>query len=82
VGVGGLSVHLFRNSMPDEPRPLTPVPFTSEEAASIREAFATPGAVRCPRCGEVLRVKRSPEGDLLTLSCQPCRRILVLRHEG
>ncbi len=76
MGVGGLSVHLFRNSMPDE------VPFTSEEAASIREAFATPGAVRCPRCGEVLRVKRSPEGDLLTLSCQPCRRILVLRHEG
>jgi hypothetical protein len=40
-----------------------------------------PGAARCPRCGEVLRVKRSPDGELLTLGCEPCRRILVVSRE-
>jgi hypothetical protein len=70
--------------MPDEPRLLTPFPFTSAEAASIREAIATPGVdvLECPRSEELLSVQRSPEGELLTLTCEPCRRILVLRREG
>jgi hypothetical protein len=57
---------------------------SSEEAASIREAIATPGVdvLECPRCEEVLSVRRSPDGELLTLTCEPCRRILVLRREG
>jgi hypothetical protein len=67
------------NPTADEPRPTTPVPFSSEEAASIREAFAMPGAVRCPRCSEVLQMRRWPEGEFLTLICEPCRRILALR---
>jgi hypothetical protein len=67
--------------MPDEPRPTTPVPFSHEEAASIREALATPGAVSCPRCGERLTVSRSSEGEMRALSCERCRRILVLRRD-
>jgi hypothetical protein len=67
--------------MPDEPRPTTPVPFSREEAASIREAIATPGVevIDCPRCQELLQVSRSSEGDVLALICERCRRILVLR---
>ncbi len=67
--------------MPDEPRPTTPVPFSREEAASIREAIATPGVwVRCPRCGERLTESRSSEGEMRALSCERCRRILVMRR--
>jgi ribosomal protein S27E len=68
--------------MPDEPRAPTPVPFSYEEAASIRKAFASRGAaVRCPRCQEPLTVTRSAEGEVWALSCERCRRILVMRRE-
>jgi hypothetical protein len=68
--------------MPDEPRPTTPIPFSREEAASIREAIVTPGVevIECPRCEELLTVSRSSEGDVQALSCERCRRILVLRR--
>jgi transposase-like protein len=68
--------------MPDEPRPTTPVPFSREEAASIREAIATLGVevLDCPRCGERLTVSRSAEREMQALSCERCRRNLVLRR--
>jgi hypothetical protein len=63
-----------------EPRP--PFPFSPEEAASIREAMATPGVwVRCPRCQELLIVSRSSEGEVHALHCERCRRILVMREQ-
>jgi ribosomal protein S27E len=66
----------------EEPRPTTPVPFSREEAESIREAFATPGAeISCPRCGELLTESRSSEREVRALSCERCRRILVVRHD-
>jgi hypothetical protein len=67
----------------EDPRPPTPVPFSCEEAASIREAIATPGVevLDCPRCGELLTVSRSAEREVQALSCERCRRILVLRRE-
>jgi hypothetical protein len=65
----------------DDPYPMTPVPFSHEEAASIREAFATPGAeISCPRCGELL-TERSLEREVRALSCERCRRILVMRRD-
>jgi hypothetical protein len=65
----------------DDPRPTTPVPFSREETAGIREAIATPGAeISCPRCGELL-TERSLEREVRALSCERCRRILVLRRE-
>jgi uncharacterized C2H2 Zn-finger protein len=69
--------------MADDPRPTTPVPFSPEEAASIREAITTPGVevLDCPRCGELLTVSRSSEGEVRALSCERCRRILVMRHD-
>jgi hypothetical protein len=68
--------------VPDEPRPTTPIPFSHEEAASIREAIATPGAdVSCPRCQGFLTLSRSSEREVRTLSCERCRRILFLRRD-
>jgi hypothetical protein len=66
--------------MPDELRPTTPVPFSREEAARIREAIATPGAVSCPHCQEPLTVSQAL-GGVRALSCERCRRILVMRHD-
>jgi uncharacterized paraquat-inducible protein A len=69
--------------MSDEPRRSTPVPFSLEEATSIREAIATPGVevLDCPRCGELLTVTRLSKGEIRALSCERCRCILVLRRE-
>ena len=65
--------------MPDEPRPTTPIPFSREEAASIREAIATPGTeVSCPRCDELLTVSPTSGGAIGALHCERCRRILVV----
>jgi ribosomal protein S27E len=65
--------------MPDKPRPTTPVPFSREEAASIRETFATRGAeVSCPRCDELLTVSPTSGGAIRALHCERCRRILVV----
>jgi uncharacterized C2H2 Zn-finger protein len=68
--------------MSDEPRP-TPLPFSPEEAASIREAIAMLGVevLDCPRCGELLTVSRSAEREVQALHCERCRRILVLRRD-
>jgi hypothetical protein len=67
--------------MPDDTRPLTPVPFTSPEAAGIRAAFGMAGAAGCPRCREVLQVSHSSDGVVRALSCERCRRILFLRRD-
>jgi hypothetical protein len=70
--------------MPDDPRPTTPVPFSREEAASIREAIATPGVevLECPRCEELLTVSRFSDREVQALSCERCCRILMLRRGG
>jgi hypothetical protein len=54
--------------MPDDPRPTTPVPFSPEEAASIREAIAAPGVeVNCPRCQQLLTLSRFSDREVRTL---------------
>jgi hypothetical protein len=62
----------------------TDVPFSAEEAATIRRSVATPGApVECPRCGTRLTSGLPLAGGgsvqmVWLLRCASCRRSMVV----
>ena len=68
---------------PDRDPRKTPLAFTPEEAAQIREMFKTPGVKRftCPSCGGELHSGTPMVGGSMSLvwdlTCDSCHRTLL-----
>ena len=67
--------------MPDHPSQSTPVPYSREQQAQIRERMMTPGsALLCPQCGKELHTQKVPgAGGGTVLGCDPCGRIMIAK---